>query len=330
MSKLVKPLSGEGRAVLEALNRHRGGMTDAEFFRKHIEPAGISSSVWSRLNRDIYTGDTPKKELALRGVLNTLEANAQAVAVLPNGARRFIETPRFTAICRAIETCAERLDKKRGVSFFAATGGGKTATCRQLMHRFERRRDVFPGGVVLVESTESCKTYKGSLENFARAVGIFQPWRGTDEAQASVLAACKERGRFLLINDECQYWSPHTVNFMKLIANQTQAVIFTGAEPFLWAEFEKKSWATASQWKNRQRAVFHLDELTSADVLPHIERFTASHEIAAEIARSATTFGLFDRVADVIFWMEKAGSDWTLPNVRAAIHKADQNAGLVK
>lgn len=334
-TKEIKHLTGDQAAVIDRLRQHmtRLGLTDRSFHQKHLAQF-FSFTVWHRIVGDKYTGDVAGVIAKCERAANELDAMARATASTISGGVQLLELPHLLACEGAVVESARQLGKKRITALLGETGAGKTETARHLFNTVGQDRKLFPGGVVMLEATPSWATYKSCLHDLGKALGLPGPWRDTQNVENDIVGEIRRRGTMLIAIDECQYFSARSVDLLKVLTNQTSAVLFVASDPVLWEEFTKKSWSASSQIVNRCRAVVRVNALAASDVVPFIAPWVSgatAREMATKIAKAATMFGRFDRVKDVLFWMdEKHRNDWTVENVENAIHLTELNLGLVK
>lgn len=350
--KVIVPQTAAQRAVVARALKLKAAMqitADADFYRRVLHPhLGWSDSTWHRLREDEYQAKADKKIRELEAVLNLLSANMteQGHGLEVGGS---FHPNRWWDECRlSVEICAQRVmdpqqNKERATLLVAGPDLGKTAIARNLTAwaKGGDGKTLFPGGAFLRECDESWRTHKPIFEHFADMLGIEGTWRGGKDVSEAVVYELKKRGPTFVALDECQYWTPHTVNALKMLINKTPIVPFFDCTPELLAQFRNKSWES---WDQMRARIFrtvtvgdfnHRDlgpGITVNEVLPFLQPFNlngTAERIAAEIAESASFSGGFARikgVADVVAF--KFDGAWTLANTRAAIEEVERAKGI--
>lgn len=269
------------------------GLSDGEFVRKHLT---ITATPWSRIQSGTYGASVDNAFMKLEANLRQLRVErAQATRTTGGSAWYSIITQQsvINAVSQAKLKPAD--DPDRAVFFLAPTGGGKTATARQLK--------VMHDGI-LVEARESWRdSYFAAMCDVGLAAGISEDELGTGKhsAEQAVLRKLRANRRVLII-DEGEYFGARTINMLKLILNQTETVIVVMTIPVLFTRWQARSWVESEQLNRRAHAV-----IVSGPVLPDDVAlfFSGAGLVAAAgacsiIAKAANQFGAYDTVREIV------------------------------
>ena len=290
------------------------GISDGEFVRKHLT---LSSTTWSRINTGTYGADAASAFVKLELNLRQLRVERAQASRTTGGAAWYRIVPQQSVIDAVSQAKLKPAsDPDRAVFFLAPTGGGKTATARQLK--------VMHDGI-LVEARESWRdSYYAALCDVGQAAGISEDELGTSKhsAEQAVLRKLRANRRVLII-DEGEYFGARTINLLKLLLNQTETVIVVMTIPVLFTRWQARSWEESKQLNRRAHAVIVAGPVLPDDVALFLKgsNLFASAAVCGVIAKAANEFGSYDTVREII---DEFGDD-TCEVTQARAEKAVSN-----
>jgi hypothetical protein len=289
----IRHLSDEDKAVLAevretfaSLMAQDPRLTEAECVRRYLP---FHNSAWSKLQSDSYTGATSVKIAQCRQAIADMEAslaNMQRV----RSVRRFHWLRTFEAVVDAITIARDTDNENRLVIYLAPTGGGKSELCRQLAAKHSAS---------VCEAKESWKdSYFASCADVCAAIGAKGQILNKRAAEQRMIASMIGRAVLLAIDEGATSFSVHTANMVKLVLNQTRAVVVMCGTP----ELVDRMLATSEgmQLMRRSLAVIRSEKITPKDArvfLPYKWADEASALSAA--ATAANQFGMYDLLTRV-------------------------------
>lgn len=293
-------------AQLDILNqlcalRDELGLSDGEFVRQHLT---VSSTVWSRINSRSYQASAASAFVRLEANLRQIRVErAQATRTTGGAAWYRIVTQQSVIDAVSQAKLKPAGDPDRAVFYLARTGGGKTATARQLK--------VMHDGI-LVEARESWRdSYYAALCDVGIAAGLSESEIGSSKhsAEQALLRKLRANRRVLLI-DEGEYFGARTINMLKLLLNQTETVVVIMTIPELFTRWQQRSWVESEQLNRRAHAV-----IVGGPVLPEdVALFATGAGLDAGagacsvIAKAANDFGLYDTVRELVTDLAEDGT----------------------
>jgi hypothetical protein len=269
------------------------GLSDGEFVRKHLT---LSSTTWSRINNGTYAADVDSAFIKLELNLRQLRVERAQTTRTTGGAAWYSIITQQSVINAVSQAKLKPVgDPDRAVFFLAPTGGGKTATARQLK--------VMHDGI-LVEARESWRdSYYAALCDVGLAAGISEDELGTGKhsAEQAVLKKLRANRRVLII-DEGEYFGARTINLLKLILNQTETVIVVMTIPVLFTRWQARSWVESEQLNRRAHAVVVAGPVLPDDVKLFFAGagLTGASDACATVAKAANEFGSYDTVREIV------------------------------
>lgn len=283
------------REVLRQLCAQRDelGLSDGEFVRKHLT---LSSTTWSRINNGTYGADVGSAFVKLEGNLRQIRVERAQASRTTGGSAWYRLVPQQSVIDAVSQAKLKPAsDPDRAVFFLAPTGGGKTATARQLK--------VMHDGI-LVEARESWRdSYYAALCDVGLAAGISEDEIGTGKHSAEQALLRKLRAnRRVLIIDEGEYFGARTINLLKLLLNQTDTVIVVMTIPVLFTRWQARSWEESKQLNRRAHAVIVAGPVLPDDVALFLAGagLSAPAAVCAVITKAANEFGSYDTVREIV------------------------------
>lgn len=306
--------------IIDELIALQGTMSDDDFCREY--GFGYVSSTWNKMRNWIDR----RERITVRGqeVTNpaygsiTYKGDVTAVLAecermrrrimdrraLGNRERRgvvFLNFPHFANILERAKLLLDDEGTQNRVLFYLAeTGGGKTQLCREV---------TAANGGVLIEAKESWRhSYFNAACDVANALqkaANITPtdFRSAAKAEAEILTRLRARKMVVAI-DEGEYFGPHSLNLIKLVANQTPAVVLIAAIPELWKRVQKEAWVESLQIVRRTELRSSMGLIHAADVQQFMDSYEVylngtSAESCAAIARAANQFGKYDLIVRV-------------------------------
>lgn len=282
----------EEKLIVDELCRLREqlGYTDAHFHRDFLPH---SSTIWTRVRHDKYTGDTRKVMADYSHALERCKQTlAEATAAEPQLADESFYVNRDSeAVLAALKLAGKRQDEKRIVIYLATQGGSKSAVCRHL-----KRTQA----AMITHATEAwTRSYCAGLQAVGRAAGLKETFKSTRNLEDAVFRSLRARGRDILAIDEANTFGPHTCNMIRDICNHTMITVFIAGLPAFFDQLKKKSFWQSAQMIRRAIAIIEAGDLGASDVAPFLEGLNfngAADDARAEIARAANLTNRFDMI----------------------------------
>lgn len=279
----------EEQAIVDALAKHQETLelSDEAFARDYLS---YTVTVWGRVKKGEYWDMVADGSGVVDMLANDL-SRLQRDLVLRGrfDGQMFARHKAFDALLKAVDACLRKplANPDRLIVTLAPTGGGKSASCGQLV---KLRK------AVMVEARRAWqRSYFSALKDLSKAVGV----KGVDECYAAarleekLLETLMSR-RFVVAIDEGEFFSPDTLNLLKLCLNESPVVIVLAVIPEAYQAWNDSAKHEAWQIRRRTHAVVELEAISPEVAEQFFRHARPDGEAVAAACKLANAFGHFD------------------------------------
>jgi hypothetical protein len=301
----VKHATAAQRATINELIHLRDVELKANDTAFHAEYFAdvCSYTVWFRLQKDNYTGNTAAICEALADKLVFLKERLRTAKVAERTEANdvFFKTDSVLAALSAVDEALDRGDEIRLVVYLAKFGQGKSALGRYL----KRTKNAL---IVPVFNTWR-SSYSAGLKGLRALLGVTGKYRTIEELRERVFHEVRCNPRILFF-DDANTLGPESLNLIRDLLNHTPCTVVVAAIPELMDQLYKKSFWEAGQMFSRSVAVIPAEDVKTDDVAHFMKPFKlngASSEAFKAIKAAANEFGHFRFVKRIVEYCDKQG-----------------------
>lgn len=289
---------------------------------------GVSATTYSRLLRDKYNGNATQWTIDIAKKCAAL--NKLAVADKLWKPENFFELGdyefMFGAVAKAIENGKEgRL--QRIAWYLARQGGGKT--------QYGLRLKMHYGGYWVVARQSWASSYFSALQSIALAIGITEGLTSAGEAESAIIAQLNlEKDPPVIYFDETEFLSPMLQNLLKMLINETQAVLVILCQPEFYNKIRRSKSIHSKQLMRRNVAVITMTALNAANAGKWLagidcENLEIRKACGKALADAANLVGDYDCCETVARYFVTEGLPLTLDDLKVAIDTYQRIVGHV-